>query len=180
MYFLSSQFGNKHHHNERFPHLHSRQRWTYWWVGPFLYKKELGTPVTILSAFHMLDNFISWSKKYGLGEKYTHRVHTEWQFPISGVNSIMMKKSALAGEGGGCTPTPFHSSYHHVQSCSVRYAPAERSDTLTLFHLYPYVYSVNIHNGIFSQFFSVLIFLEMYGSRNPVTLVFMTSCYYLI
>jgi hypothetical protein len=21
--------------------------------------------------------------------------------------------------GGGCTPTPFHSSYHHVQSCSV-------------------------------------------------------------
>jgi hypothetical protein len=26
---------------------------------------------------------------------------TEWQWPISGVHSIMMEKSALAGEGGG-------------------------------------------------------------------------------
>ncbi len=41
--------------------------------------------------------------------------YTEWQLPISGVHSIMM-----AGEGGGCTPTPFHDSSHHVQSCSVR------------------------------------------------------------
>jgi hypothetical protein len=34
----------------------------------------------------------------------------------------MMEKSALAGEGGGCTPTPFHSTniYHHIQSFSVR------------------------------------------------------------
>ncbi len=32
----------------------------------------------------------------------------------------MMEKFALAGEGGECTPTPFHSVYHHVQSCSVR------------------------------------------------------------
>ncbi len=42
---------------------------------------------------------------------------------ISGVHSIMMEKSAEADEGGGChcTPTPFHSSYHHVQSCSVPY-----------------------------------------------------------
>jgi hypothetical protein len=42
------------------------------------------------------------------------------QLPVSGVHSIMMEKSAPAGEGGGCTPTPFYSSYHHVQSCSVR------------------------------------------------------------
>jgi hypothetical protein len=51
-------------------------------------------------------------------------------------------KIALAGEGGGvhALPTPFHSSYPHVQSCSVRYAPAERADTLTLF--YPYRYTV--------------------------------------
>ncbi len=60
---------------------------------------------------------------------YNHRVHTEWQWPISGVHSIMMEKNSLAGEGGGCTPTPFHSIYHHVQSCSVhsswegRYTP---------------------------------------------------------
>jgi hypothetical protein len=37
------------------------------------------------------------------------------------------------------THTPFHSIYHHVQSCSARYASAERADTLPLFHLYPYV-----------------------------------------
>ncbi len=36
-----------------------------------------------------------------------HRVHTEWQRPLSGVHSIMMEKLAQAGEGGeGCTPTP--------------------------------------------------------------------------
>jgi len=33
---------------------------------------------------------------------------------MSGVHSIMMEKSALAGEGGGYTPTPFHYSYHHI------------------------------------------------------------------
>jgi hypothetical protein len=42
-------------------------------------------------------------------------------------------KLAQGGEGGGCTPTPCHYSYHAV------YAPAERADTLTLFQLYPYV-----------------------------------------
>ncbi len=50
----------------------------------------------------------------GVGKKFVgseHRVHTEWQWPISGVHSIMMGKSVLAGEGGGCTPTPFHSIY---------------------------------------------------------------------
>ncbi len=41
-------------------------------------------------------------------------VHTEWQWPLSGVHSIMLEKLAQAGEGGGCTPTPFHYIYHHV------------------------------------------------------------------
>ncbi len=36
-----------------------------------------------------------------------HRVLTEWQWPISGVHSIIMEKAALAGEGGGRTPIPF-------------------------------------------------------------------------
>ncbi len=48
------------------------------------------------------------------------RMHTEWQRPLSGVYFITMEKLALAGEGGRCTPTPFHSIYHHVESCSVR------------------------------------------------------------
>ncbi len=29
----------------------------------------------------------------------------------------MMEKLAQAGRGRGCTPTPFHYIYHHVQSC---------------------------------------------------------------
>jgi hypothetical protein len=49
-----------------------------------------------------------------------HRVQTEWQRPLSGVHSIMNEKLAQAGKGGGCTPTPFHSIYHHGQSCRVR------------------------------------------------------------
>ncbi len=53
-------------------------------------------------------------------EKAGHRVHTKWQRPLSGVHSIMVKKLAQAGEGGGCTATPVHSIYHHVRSCSVR------------------------------------------------------------
>ncbi len=48
-----------------------------------------------------------------------HRVHTEWQQPLSVVDSIMMEKLAQAGEGGRCMPTPFHYSYHHIKSCSV-------------------------------------------------------------
>jgi hypothetical protein len=32
---------------------------------------------------------------------------------LSGVHSIMRVKLAHAGEGGGCTPAPFHYIYHH-------------------------------------------------------------------
>jgi hypothetical protein len=59
--------------------------------------------------------------------------YTEWQWPLSGAHSIMMVKSAQPGEGGamgGCTPSLFHSIYHHKQSCGVhsswegRYTPS--------------------------------------------------------
>jgi hypothetical protein len=63
-----------------------------------------------------------------------HRVHTERQLPISGVHPIMMEKSALAGGDGGCTPTPFHSIT--ITYKVAVYAPAERADTLPLFHTY--------------------------------------------
>ncbi len=49
------------------------------------------------------------------------RVHTEWQWPLSGVHSIMMVKSAPC-RGRGCTPSPFHSIYHHEKSCDVRFS----------------------------------------------------------
>jgi hypothetical protein len=59
----------------------------------------------------------------------TLRVHTEWRLPISVVDPIMMEKSALAGAGGGCKPTPF-------QPITITYkvalnSPAERADTPT-------------------------------------------------
>jgi hypothetical protein len=44
-------------------------------------------------------------------------------------------KSAQPGEGEGCTPSPMK---NHV----VMYSPAARADTLPLFLLYPYMYSV--------------------------------------
>jgi hypothetical protein len=51
----------------------------------------------------------------------------------------MMEKSAQPGElGDACTPTPFHYIMYKV----VVYASAERADTLPLFILYSYVYSV--------------------------------------
>jgi hypothetical protein len=37
------------------------------------------------------------------------RVHTEWQWRVSGVRSIMMVKSAQPGEGGRCPSSSFHS-----------------------------------------------------------------------
>ncbi len=40
------------------------------------------------------------------GDSLPHRVHTEWQWPLSSVHSIMMEKSAQAGEDWGCTPNP--------------------------------------------------------------------------
>ncbi len=51
-----------------------------------------------------------------------HRVHTEWQWPLSGVHSIMMEKLVHPGEdgGGGCTPTAYHYIYHYVRICGVR------------------------------------------------------------
>ncbi len=73
-------------------------------------------------------------------QRLTLRVHTEWQPPLSGVHSIMMEKLAQVGEGEGCTPTPFH--YSTITYKVVVFAPAEWADTLTLFHLYQYMYSV--------------------------------------
>jgi hypothetical protein len=65
----------------------------------------------------------------------------------------MLEKSALAdegGEGGECTPTPSHSSYHYVPYKVAVYALAPKADTLPLFHLYPYMYSMDETNISFT------------------------------
>ncbi len=50
------------------------------------------------------------------------------------VHSIMKEKSAQAGEGGRCTPSPFHFVYHQVQSCSVRSSWEGKSAHLVVFN----------------------------------------------
>ncbi len=65
--------------------------------------------------------------------------YTELQPLLSGVHSVMRVKLVLADEGGGCPP-PF-TTFTLTSKVAV-YAPAEWADTLTLFHLYQYMYSV--------------------------------------
>ncbi len=68
------------------------------------------------------------------------RVHTEWQRPRSCVHSIMIyRKLAQAGEGGGARPPPSTVFTITYKVALHLHAPAQRTDTLTLFHLYPYV-----------------------------------------
>jgi hypothetical protein len=65
--------------------------------------------------------FITHQKQHG-GKRDHHRVHTEWQRPLSGVRFIMMEKLAQSGDIWGCMarPNPFHYIYHHVRSCGAR------------------------------------------------------------
>ncbi len=51
----------------------------------------------------------------------------------------MMEKSALAGDGGA---RPLAFILVIITYKVAVYPPAERADTLLLFHLYPYMYSV--------------------------------------
>ncbi len=81
--------------------------------GLVLCKKYSATNMMCLAP---IPPFSSLSATVSVNSRWEHRVHTEWQWP----HSIMMEKLARASEVGGCTPTPFHYIYHHVQSCSVR------------------------------------------------------------
>jgi hypothetical protein len=47
----------------------------------------------------------------------------------------MMEKSSLAGEGGGAGPLPF--TIFTITYKGAVYTPAERADTIPLFHLHP-------------------------------------------
>jgi hypothetical protein len=58
----------------------------------------------------------------------------------------MMEKLAQPGEVGGVLPPPFTMST--ITYKVVVYAPAERADTLTLFLLYPFLYSVGLTMAI--------------------------------
>ncbi len=69
--------------------------------------------------------------------------YTEWQRPLAGVHSIMMEKSAQAGEGGVARPPPLTIS---TITCKVVVsAPAERADAFLLFLLYPLMHFVVVN-----------------------------------
>jgi hypothetical protein len=53
--------------------------------------------VLIFVIADFLARLLDYSVLYGC----SHRVHPEWQWPLSGIHSIMMIKSAQSGEGGG-------------------------------------------------------------------------------
>ncbi len=95
--------------------------------------------------------------------RFYRRVHTEWQWLLSGVHSIILQKLAQACEGGGCMPSPFHYSSHHVKV----HVPAEWADTLTLFHPYPHVQTLWIihSNGSSKNVHSY----HIYGSCKRLT-----------
>ncbi len=71
-------------------------------------KSEIAGDFTKLNYKEQSNHVLNFRSLIG---NISHRVHIEWQWPLSGVYSIMMEKSAQPGAGGGCTPTPFHSIY---------------------------------------------------------------------
>jgi hypothetical protein len=79
------------------------------------------------------------SFRVSLFDDLLHRVHTEWQWPIflAYIPSWWKNQPKLV-RVGGCTLTPFHSIFHHVQSCSVRSSWEGRS-TLCISSLSLYV-----------------------------------------
>jgi hypothetical protein len=84
-----------------------------------------------------------------------HRVHTEWQRPLFDGTFIMMEKLAQAGEGAGCTPAPFHSIYHHVQSCKCMLQL--RGQIHSPYFISTLMYSVVSTELVFSLLYSVVL-----------------------
>jgi hypothetical protein len=70
----------------------------------------------------------------------SHRVHKVATATFWSTLHHDKKKYVQAGEGAGALPPPFLVST--ITYKVVMYTPAERADSLPLFLLYPYMYSV--------------------------------------
>ncbi len=68
--------------------------------GVLCYRKGTGAHT---SPRRMQELFTRANSKF---HYLTHRVHTEWQLPISGVRSIIMEKAAWLMRVGGARPPP--------------------------------------------------------------------------
>ncbi len=79
---------------------------------------------------------------------------------LSGVHSVIRVKSVLAGEGGGARPPPLIT--FTLTSKVAVYAPAEWADTLTLFHLYQYMYEYSVVSTLSAEAYTA----TLYGKVN--------------
>ncbi len=81
------------------------------------------------------------------------RLQVDWQWPLSDEHSIMMVNSAQPAKGGGgCTSIPFESIYPHEQKLWCTHQP-EKSDTIPLFLLYPFLLCGPPHYPYFFFYF---------------------------
>ncbi len=72
------------------------------------------------------------------------RDHIDRQWPLSGINSITMEVLVQSGEGGGLTPSPFHSIYPLDSSCCV----APSTPSLAKLAKDNYLYSPSCHSPL--------------------------------
>ncbi len=78
-------------------------------IWPLPRFKRTGQDLVVLERYPIYKSI-----RKSLCTRHCHRVHTEWQWPFSGVHFIMMEKFALAGGGGERMRTSLHNIYHHV------------------------------------------------------------------
>ncbi len=96
-----------------------------WFLGidswaPYKFKNFSSVQSFPLHRSNNSDNSVCKVPVYFVYARTTE--YTDWQWPLSGVQSIMIEKSAHSGEGGDARPPPFtpYLLYHHEQSCGVR------------------------------------------------------------
>jgi hypothetical protein len=100
-------------------------------------KKGLGMWVILLSIVQRLAcDLIIYSQIKAFAGRWGHRVHIEWQRPVSGVHSIMMEKLAQVGEVGGVHAHPL-SLYLPSRTKLQCTRQLRGGDAIPLFHLYP-------------------------------------------
>ncbi len=89
----------------------------------------------------------------------------------------MMVNSAQSVEDGGCTPSPFHSLYHHEQSCGVRSSWEGRyTSPIATLPFFPLWYRVSLYTMSHINRFTVTS-TESTHSGNGHYLAYILSCW---
>jgi hypothetical protein len=140
-----------------------KYKYTEWQKIPSLVSTWYNLRVRSKCEFEYMQSGIECSTTVSCMIRWTTE-YTDWQRPLSGIHSIMMEKSARAGGGGGCMPTPFHYVYYNVKSCGAR-SSWEGRYTPPISSLPLYVlYSLNLCLGS-----RVCIYIQYKGTHYPTT-----------